>query len=197
MNGSDAGTARFAILAGDPQVNPGGWAIRREITAQGTNESITVEIGDSLRPLTSLLVRTTGPRQETVKTTYTSGQVTMELTTDQNVTTYQSTNITSDARDGSVLLPVVRALPLQAGYATRLNSFLPVVGLQETYIVQVIEAEQVTVPAGSFATWKVELTTNTNKTTAWFSQEAPFILVKYVDGRNQGTFELTSFESGT
>jgi hypothetical protein len=95
-----------------------------------------------------------------------------------------------------VLLPIVRALPLQADYATRLNSFLPIVGRQETYVVAVIKDEQATVPAGVFATWKVELATNEFTTTAWFTQAAPFTLVKYIDGRNGGTFELTNFAPG-
>lgn len=196
VNGNYAGTARYVVQLADEQNNPDGWILQREITAQGASERVTVAMNPSFRPITSVLVRTVGAREERVAATYNNSQVEMELTTAQNVTTYQRVNVTSDVRDGNVLLPVVRALPLSAGYATRLNSFLPVVGRQETFTIEVVGDETVVVPAGSFTTWKVELTTNDQQTTAWFSQEAPFVLVQYVDGRNGGTLELTSFERG-
>lgn len=198
VNGQPAGTARFTIERGESQQNGDGWSIRREIAAQGTTEVVTVEMNNGLRPITSTLVRTGGLQrvQESVKASYDSGQVDMELTTAQNVTTYQRVNITSDARDGWVLLPVVRALPLAERYATRINSFVPILGRLETFTVAVVGGEQVAVPAGTFAAYKVELSARDHKTTAWFTQDAPHVLIKYVDGRNRGTFELTEFQPG-
>jgi hypothetical protein len=197
VNGQPAGTARFAIEQG-ASGREDGWSIRREIAAQGTNEVVTVEMSNALRPITSTLIRTGGLQraQEVVKATYDSGRVDMELTTAQNVTTYQRVNITSDARDGWVLLPVLRALPLAERYATRINSFVPILGRLETFTVTVLGSEQVTVPAGTFATYKVELSARDHKTTAWYTQDAPHVLVKYVDGRNRGTFELTEYQPG-
>lgn len=198
LNGQPAGTVRFDIGRGESQQNGDGWSIRREIAAQGTNEVVTVEMNNALRPISSMLIRTGGLQQvqETVKASYDSGQVDMELTTAQNVTTYQRVNITSDARDGWVLLPVLRALPLAERYATRINSFVPILGRMDTFTVAVVGSEQVSVPAGTFATYKVELSARDHKTTAWFTQDAPHVLVKYVDGRNRGTFELTNFQPG-
>jgi hypothetical protein len=197
VNGQPAGTAQFTIEQGEEQEQDG-WSIQREIAAQGSNEVVTVELNSVLRPITSTLVRTGGQQrvQESVKATYDSGRVEMELTTAQNVTTYQRVNITSDARDGWVLLPVLRALPLADRYATRINSFVPILGRMDTFTVSVVGSEQVTVPAGTFTTYKVELSARDHKTTAWFSHDAPHVLVKYVDGRNRGTFELTEFQPG-
>jgi hypothetical protein len=196
VNGQAAGMGRFDILAGDAQSNPGGWSVRREIEAQGINEIVAVEMSTGLRPVISVLVRTAEAGQQVVKATYNSGQVDIELTSEQNVTTYERMNITSDARDGYVLLPVIRALPLQAGYATRINSFLPLVGLLETFTVEVVDSQDVTVPAGTFAVWEIKLRSNNYTTTLWISQQAPFPIVKFIDGRNQGTFELTDFQPG-
>jgi hypothetical protein len=196
VNGQPAGIVRFAITTGDNENNTGGWTIQRETAAQGVHEVVTVEINALLRPLTSVLVRTADNRQESVKATYASGQIDMELTTERDITTYDRKSATSDVRDGNVLLVVVRAMPLAEGYATRINSFLPSVGIQETFTVNVVDTEAVTVPTGSYETFKVELNTQNYSTTAWFTQAPPFALVKYIDGRNQGTFELINYQSG-
>jgi hypothetical protein len=197
VNGQAAGITRYEITAGQSSDNGSGWSIRREIAAQGVNETVAVETTDDYRPLTSTVTRSTvsQPGQETVRATYDRGQVDMELTTIQNVTTYERTNIPSDARDSNVLLPIVRALPLAEGYATRIQSFLPIAGLMETFTVSVLDTETVTVPAGTFETFKVELRTNDYTTLAWYAQDAAHLLVKYEDGRNQGTFELTNVQS--
>jgi hypothetical protein len=198
VNGQPAGMARYEISRGQSPNEQTGWSIRRQTLAQGVTEVVIVEMNDGLRPLSSWLERLSGAQhqQERVKATYNRGQVDMELTTAMNNITYQQANIPSDARDGNLLLPVVRALPLQLGYATRINSFLPIVGQSETYLIRVRGSEQITVPAGTFETFKVVLESRGNETTAWFTQDAPHLLVKYVDGRNAGTFELTSFAPG-
>jgi hypothetical protein len=196
VNGAVVGSARFDILGGDPQTNAGGWSIRREIAAQGVNEVIAVEVGENLRPQTAVVIRSSNQGQQIVKATYRGSQVDMELTSAQNVTTYESRNITSDARDYAVLLQALRLLPLEPDYATRLNTFSVMTGLLETFTIQVVGSEEVTTPAGSFTTWKVEAKTADTMTTAWVAQKAPVVLVKYVDGRNDGAFELVDFQPG-
>jgi len=74
-----------------------------------------------------------------------------------------------------------------------LNSFSPATGLLDRVTVQVVKAESVTVPAGIFATWQVELDTGNSKSQAWIGRDAPNPLVKYVDGGNGGTFELREY----
>jgi hypothetical protein len=199
LNGQSAGIARYAIEIGTGPSNSDGWSIRREIAAQGVNEVLDVEMTADYRPLTSLMVRTAGQRQqqETVRATYNRGQVDLELTTVQNVTTYERANIPSDARESNVLLMIVRGLPLAEGYATRINTYLPIAGLLETFTVSVLDTEVVTVPAGVFDTYKVELRTRDYTTLAWYSQDESRVLVKYEDGRNQGSFELTNWTAGS
>nr|HMN31248.1 DUF3108 domain-containing protein [Caldilineaceae bacterium] len=198
VNGQSAGTARYEITQGDSQTNPAGWSIRREIMAQGVNETIAVELNKGLQPLRSVLTRTQQAQggREVVEATYNGGQVDMVLTTAQDVTTNQRINIPSDSSNGDVLIQLLRTLPLQKGYATRINVFWPIAGQLETYVVNVADTEQVNVPAGAYDTFKVELTGRGNKTTAWLNQAAPHQVVKYIDGRNSGTFELTDFTPG-
>ena len=62
--------------------------------------------------------------------------------------------------------------------------------------MQVIKQEQITTPAGNFDTWQVTLETPTTKTSAWIGRDDAHPLVKYVDGRNGGTFVLGEYTAG-
>ena len=121
--------------------------------------------------------------------------VDIALTNRQGATVYQRVQVPSDIRDERTLLLIMRALPLAQGYATRINSFLPIAGQMERVALQVRRKENkvfaFTVPAGSFDTWVVELKANDRTTRAWVAQAAPFPVVKFIDGRSQATFELT------
>lgn len=196
-NGAAAGTARYTITAGEPQSNASGWTILREIAAQGVQEVLTTQVDkDDLRPSTSRLTRTSSQGTETEKVTYTSDGVDIELTSVMSVTTNQHIAVPSDARVESTVLPLVRALPLAANYATRLNSFSPATGSLDRVTVSAVKEEAVTVPAGTFNTWQVQLDIGNSKTKAWIGRDAPHPLVKYIDGRNGGTFELSEFKPG-
>ncbi len=95
-------------------------------------------------------------------------------------------------------LYIVRTLPLAEGYVTRINSFLPVVGKQERLIVSVVGQADVTVPAGSFPAWEVRLESPDKRTTtAWIGRDAPYPVVKFIDGRSKATYELTEFVPGS
>lgn len=195
INGAVAGTARYDITAGESKSNPNGWTIRREIAAQGDNEIAAVEINADLSPKTSVLIRTGTQGQQIVKATYQGSEVAMELTS-QTVTTVQNTNVPSDVYDEYMLWQLGRALPLAAGYATQLNTFHTITGQQNRVTVQVLKQEEVTVPARSYATWQVEFNLGASKTVAWFTQDERHTLVKYIDGRNGATFELTDYQPG-
>jgi hypothetical protein len=193
LDGVYAGTARFDLIrAGDA-----GWTIRREITAQGEQEIVVVEVQTSgFRPNASTLVRIDAGGAEQVRTVYNGSNADLTLTTKQAVTTNQRINIPSDARDQHSLPMLVRALPLAEGYATRLNAFLPVVPRLERVTVSVAAREEIETPAGRFDTWKVELDSGDSQSQAWIGVAAPHPLVKLVDGRGQGILELTEFQPG-
>lgn len=193
VDGSFAGTAQISL----DRLEEGWWRMRREILAQGDQELVEVEASDKgLRPRRSLLTRSSPDGQERVEATYVDGQVDMTLTTKQDVTTYERAHIPSDAREQRTLPMLVRMLPLDAGYATRLNTYLPVSALLDRVTVQVVKPETVDVPAGRFDTWLVTFDTGDSESQAWYSQAAPHQLVKFVDGRSGGLYELASYEPG-
>ncbi|HXF61894.1 MAG TPA: DUF3108 domain-containing protein [Caldilineaceae bacterium] len=193
LNGNYAGTARFDLARLDDQT----WNLRREISAQGAQEIVVVDMRlPGLRPTTATLVRIDDSGAEQVRTTYNGSVADLELTNKLDITTYERVNIPSDVRDQRSLLMLLRTLPLAQGYATRLNSFLPVVPLLDRVTISVTDREEVQVPAGSFDAWKVRLDTGDSRTDAWIGVAPPYPLVKFVDGRTQGTFELTEFQPG-
>ncbi|MXZ22893.1 MAG: DUF3108 domain-containing protein [Caldilineaceae bacterium SB0665_bin_25] len=186
------GTAAFQV---NRREQDDGWTLIREINDAGASEQATVEMQPvGYRPVYSHLVRTFGGGKQEVETQFEGAQVDIALTNRQGATVYQRVQVPSDIRDERTLLLIMRALPLAQGYATRINSFLPIAGQMERVALQVRRKENVTVPAGSFDTWVVELKANDRTTRAWVAQTAPFTVVKFVDGRSQATFELTGFE---
>lgn len=193
INGNYAGIARYDLTRhGDDR-----WNLRREINAQGTQEIIAVDMTRSeFRPIESTLIRMARDGTEVVSAKYSSGQVNMELTTKLNIQTVQRVSIPSDAREQTTMVMLLRALPLAEGYAVRLNVFLPIVGILDRVTVTVLEPAQVTTAAGTYETWRVRMATADSTTEAWVATQAPYPVVKFVDSRNGGTFELSEFQPG-
>jgi hypothetical protein len=189
-NGRNAGTVRYALR----QTSGDGWMMVRETAAHGVQETIAVHMaGEGFRPRTSLVVRTEEGVTERLNAIYDGAQVDLEMTNKRNITTVERMNIPSDARDQWTLFMLARALPLATGYSTRLNVFLPIMGRQSRVTLTVAKPVQVDAPAGTFEAWPVTLDLGDTKSTLWIGVEPPHPLVKYMDGANQGAFELAEF----
>jgi hypothetical protein len=193
LNGNYAGTARYDLTRLENEL----WNLRREINAQGTQEIVVVDMGDEgFRPIQSTLIRVARDGTEVVNTAYSGSDANLELTTKQNIMTVQRISIPSDAREHATLMMILRALPLAEGYAVRLNIFLPVAGLLDRVTLAVVGQEQISTLAGDYDTWHVRMETADSETEAWVSTQAPYPVVKFVDSRNGGTFELSEFQVG-
>jgi hypothetical protein len=94
------------------------------------------------------------------------------------------------------MVMLLRALPLAEDYAAHVNVFWPITGLLERVAVTVEGREQIDTPAGSYDTWHVRMATDESETEAWIAAQAPYPVVKFVDSRNGGTFELSEFQPG-
>ena len=146
LNGEYAGTAQYEMTAQDGDL----WRMEREIQAQGVHELLSVDMAQhGFRPQASALVREDGGGQEQVNATYDRGEVSLELTTSQDVTTFERVNVPSDSRDARALFMLVRALPLETGYSTRVNTFVPVTSRMTRTDVRVLGREDVETPAGN------------------------------------------------
>ncbi len=187
-DGVVAGSAVYEITPADDD----GWIFRRVINDIGVTETVSVTVqAQGYLPRHSLTIRATPQGQEIVEAEHDGGQVDIALTNRQGATVYERVNVPSDSRDERTLLPLLRTLPLRQGYTSNINSVLPVTGFSERFSIRFLRSEQVSVPAGTFDTWQVELKTTDRTTRAWIAKQAPYALVKFVDGRSQATFELT------
>ena len=190
INGSYAGTARYEWTKMEGEL----WNLRREINAQGTQEIVVTDMREpGFRPVGSTIIRSDQSGTEQVRAGFDGSEVNLELTTKQDITTYDKVSVPSDVRTDVAAVMLVRALPLTAGYATRLNIFNVIVGQYERVTLTVIGEETVTVPAGSYQTWHLELESPNGKTEAWVGVDAPAPLIKFTDTRNGGLFELSEF----
>ena len=193
VNGDYAGTVQYEMTALDENA----WRMERETLAQGIAEQLSVDMASrGFRPQASTLLRMDDGSQERVNATYDRGDVNLELTTKQDVTTYERVNVPSDSRDARALFMLVRALPLETGYSTRVNTFLPVASRMTRTAVTVLGTEDVETPAGTFSAWVVELDEGDLQSRAWVGMDPPHALVKYQDGANGGVFELEEFRPG-
>lgn len=193
--GKLAGTAIVSLVAGNEE-NPDGWTLRREITAGQSEVAVILMTGKGYVPLKSYLARVDDSGTQQVEAVKDRSQVDITLTDRAGATTYQRVSVPSDIRDERTLLTIARSLPLAEKYATRINSFLPIVGVVETVTAEVRKQERVTVPAGEFNTWLVEFSTPDRTTQAWIGVDAPHPVVKFIDARSKGLFELAEFTPG-
>jgi hypothetical protein len=196
-DGQQVGSAVYTLNSVEDGESGPAWAFEREIAALGSQEVITVTMdAQGFRPQASRLWRSDNGDQESVEAQYSSGQVDMRLNTRQNIMTTQRAQVPSDARETVTLPMLLRALPLANGYATRINVYMPVASQLERIDVRVTGEEALQTEGGSFATWVVELDTRDSQSKAWIGKEAPHVLVKYLDGRNKATLELTQYQAG-
>jgi hypothetical protein len=96
--------------------------------------------------------------------------------------------------DAEQLVMVIRALPLYGNFRGTLRSVVTRAGAQDNAILRVRGRESVSVPAGHFEAWKVDIA-GTDQC-AWIAVASPHQLVRYED-RKTGIFsELAEYTDG-
>ena len=193
-NDDYAGTLLYEIRAGSDDVGREIWAIQRTINALDDKEIVEVIVtADGYRPQSSSLLRISAKGSEAATAVYNSGQVDIELTSVQNVVTPERMNVPSDVRDRRTLPMLARTMPLEEGYRTRLNVFLPIAGLIERAHVLVSDEESLDTLTGSVAVWRVDFQMQNSRIVAWVAVDPPHELLKFTDSRNGATYELVSY----
>ena len=84
-----------------------------------------------------------------------------------------------------------RTIPFAQDYKVSYHSVLAVAGSIQTVTLLVRRQEEITVPAGTFDTWRVEITTADRRQEAWFSTDPSHVVVQY-DNSFQ-LFKLTGY----
>lgn len=185
-NGAELGTARW-----DWARTAAGWTQSYQLDLPGRLDRGEVMVGDDLAMRSAW--REVGGNRYEVR--YAADGIAI-ATTAGGATTSKTLTPAADAVDNDVSLQIQRALPLAAGYAARYTDVIPTTGLAVPIKLVVTAAETVTVPAGAFPAWRVELSFDSGKHDAWYGQAAPYPLVKYRNRASGAVFELQSLSVG-
>ncbi|MGD0483650.1 MAG: insulinase family protein [Gemmatimonadales bacterium] len=102
------------------------------------------------------------------------------------------TTLAAGTLDENEMEAVLGALPLAANARFTLPVFAGSEGHGRVLTLAVGGEESVTVPAGTFACWRVEMTGGDQGMTLYVSREAPFLIVKYAMVGIPMAFELTA-----
>ena len=168
-----------------------GWSQSYQLDMPGRSDRGEVTVDAGLRPASSWreLAGTHyeaiyGPAEITITTTASDGQVTLK-----------TLKPPADGLDNDQTLQVQRALPLAGGYTTRYTDIIPTSGLTVPVILRVTGVETVTVPAGTFPTWRVVMDFGSGQHDAWYGQEPPYPMVKYRNRASGAVFLLRDISS--
>ena len=182
QQGEAIGEAEFVTtrteLEGDPV-----WAIETSTDIPGSVKEATVVYTDpqTLSPLR--FEGTVEVPQGTYEITavYGEEEISIEAETPQGPQSIKRPRPSSPF-DNDQLLMLIRALPLEDGYSTKLNVVLPKNANRTSVTVKVVGQETVTAAAGEFDTWKVELSFTSGSQHVWYAVGGSRPMVKYDNG---------------
>ena len=176
-SGNKIGTSQIAIAAqGDA------WAVFESDKIVDLDQSWTIRIdAKTLRPLGQEKTIHTSATDATISTTYDGGKLSIKAVV-KGEQRSASLDVPSNSIDNDQLLVTLRALPFAEGYEAKYTTVVAQNALKVGTTVRVKARETVSVPAGSFETWRVELDFGQGKQQAWYSVAAPHRLVQYDNG---------------
>ncbi len=139
----------------------------------------------TLKPLASDQELTGSPNDFSLTATYADNKLAATAKTaqgDKNATI----DIAPDAYDNNSLLAILRGLPFSEGTAAAFTNVVTANAAQVKSTATVSGQESVTVPAGTFDTYKVVMDFGgAQKQTAWYEVADPHRLIKYDNGTTQ------------
>lgn len=176
----------------------GGYVLSTTMTTADASErvKVTVSAGDLTPSFTELQGEGGAARTMVLLlATYSDGKVTGALTQDGVGQPYPSLKLPKPPYfDNEQVIFVLRALPLAEGYKVTLNVIVTKGASKAKIELAVGKAESVTVPAGTFDCWPIELVGLGQK--AWVAVDDPHQLVQYSSGNGAIISKLKEFRPG-
>lgn len=183
-DGQRVGEAAWTWERGDE-----GWVLLYHADLSGSVTQGETHLDDALRPVYGW--RESGGRR--VEARYGEDHVTIITTTADGTTTMREVARKSDMLDNEQTLQTQRALPFEADYRTVYSNLVASTAADVRMTVSVVAREQVTVPAGTFAAWKVEMEGGGATHDAWYSVDPPYLLLRYVNRSSGAEFRLRAW----
>jgi hypothetical protein len=176
-NGAQIGTSEYSL-----SLNQGAWVITEKDLISGVEQMIEMRISaQTLAPVSEQKTIKTANSTVQLETEYANGQVTISANVDGNSRS-ASIDVPANAIDNDQLLMTLRALPFAEGYSVQYVVIVTQNALKVDTTFTVQATEVVTVPAGSFESWPVEISAGQTHQTAWYQVAAPHMLVQYDNG---------------
>ena len=185
-NGQAVGSLVFTTAAKDM-----GYVLTTETTIGAVKDVSNVRVDDSLKPIGATRQLTgAGQSDFTLMTIYDKGKLMIQAKTSAGDKA-ATIDVPADAWDNDQLLMSIRSLPLAAGYTYTLTNVVGAnAGLIKTQLT-VVGTESVTVPAGSFNAYKVEMSFGQSKQYIWVDTGTAHHIVKYENTDTKQVISLT------
>jgi hypothetical protein len=181
-SGKQTGTADLTVT------QQGGTTRLGQSFRNNQNSDVTVVAVDSqtLKPLSSTRTITSPSGKEELSTTYANGVALIKQGDKQS-----GLSVPEHAYDNDTSLFLWRTLRFETEYQAAYVSIISNRRSRQNVAVKVVGREMVSVPAGEFQTWRIEIDASNTRQTAWYADSASRPLVKY--DNSLGTFfELQS-----
>ncbi len=182
----DADNSALGASTIDVQPASAATTVEQRVQIGAVTQHFLVKVDpQTLKPLVSTEEVTGSPNDFSLTGTYADNKLTVTAKTSQgekNITV----DVPPDAYDNNSLLAILRGLPLRAGNAATFTNVIPANAAQVTSTAAVAGQESVTVPAGTFDTYKVVMNFGgAQQQTAWYEVASPHRLIKYDNGTTQ------------
>jgi hypothetical protein len=173
----------------DIQPASGVTTIEQRYQIGAVNQHLVVEVdAQTLKPLTSTQEITGSPNDFSLTATYAANKLAITAKTAQGDKS-TTIDVDADAYDNNSLLAILRGFPFGMETAASFTNVVTANAAQVKSTAAVAAQESVTVPAGTFDTYKVILGFGGTQQTAWYEVATPHHLIKYDNGTTQ--FVLT------
>ncbi|HCW51109.1 MAG TPA: hypothetical protein DGR79_03440 [Clostridiales bacterium] len=96
--------------------------------------------------------------------------------------------------DNEQFIMTLRAMPLADGWSATLNNIITATASKRAVRVEVVRREDLTVPAGTYSCWVVELVGASQR--VWIAVDWPYPIVKFVNDSSRLVALLESYEPG-
>lgn len=150
-------------------------------------DDLTVNVDSrTLKPFSSNRRIVNGDEIETIEVTYTEAGALIKQGDRQSGLT-----VPEHAYDNDTSLFLWRTIPFAEGYEASYTTVITNRRSRHKVVLEVTGKETVTVPAGEFSAWRLEIRTENAKQTAWYADTPTRPLVRYDNDRGQ-FFELVS-----
>jgi hypothetical protein len=176
-SGAQIGTSHYGF-----DLSSGAWTISETDNISGLEQTMQMRIdADTLAPLGETKAITTSNSTVDLTTKYEDGKLSIAAVVSGQTRT-ASIDVPANALDNDQLLMTLRALPFAQGFENTYTVIVAQNALKVDTTVSVLGQESVTVPAGTFDTWHVQIQAGQTKQDAWYQLDTPHNLVQYDNG---------------